>query len=160
MKKNSKTILTIVVLLIVLAIWGLGKSYLFPAETISTTVAAQSSTAASLDQDGRYSSTEDVAAYLHQFKRLPGNFITKADAMALGWDSDKGNLWDVTDHLSIGGDQFGNREGLLPTSSGRQWYECDVNYQGGFRGSERLVYSNDGLIYYTDDHYQTFSQLY
>ena len=160
MKKNIKTILTIVVLLIVLAIWGLGKSILFPADDTSTSSASQSTAAASLEQDGLYSSPEEVAAYLHLFGRLPANFISKADAMALGWDSDMGNLWDVTDHLSIGGDQFGNREGLLPTSSGRQWYECDVNYQGGFRGAERLVYSNDGLIYYTDDHYQTFSKLY
>lgn len=159
MKKNSKTILTIVILLIIMAIWGLGRTYLFP-DSDSTTTASQSSASISLDQDGRYSSPEEVAAFLHQFAELPVNFISKTDAMALGWDSDKGNLWDVTDHLSIGGDQFGNREGLLPTASGRQWYECDVNYQGGFRGAERLVYSNDGLIYYTDDHYQTFTKLY
>jgi ribonuclease T1 len=80
--------------------------------------------------------------------------------MALGWDSDQGNLWEVTDQLSIGGDVFGNREGLLPKAAGRIWYECDVNYQGGFRGAERILYSNDGLIYYSDDHYQTFSKLY
>jgi len=62
--------------------------------------------------------------------------------------------------MSIGGDRFGNREGLLPDQEGRVWYECDVNYNGGYRGAERLVYSNDGLIYYTADHYQSFTRLY
>ena len=62
--------------------------------------------------------------------------------------------------MSIGGDKFGNREGLLPKEDGRQYYECDVNYQGGYRGAERIVFSNDGLIFYTDDHYNSFTQLY
>ena len=113
-----------------------------------------------LNEAGQYTTPEDVAAYLHVFHQLPSNFITKQKAMALGWKSEQGNLWDVTDELSIGGDIFGNREGLLPKKSGRIWYECDVNYHGGFRGAERIVYSNDGLIYYTKDHYQTFTRLY
>lgn len=62
--------------------------------------------------------------------------------------------------MSIGGDVFGNREGLLPTQKGRTYYECDVNYAGGYRGGERLIYSDDGLIYYTADHYKSFEQLY
>lgn len=62
--------------------------------------------------------------------------------------------------MSIGGDRFGNYEGALPEAEGRTWKECDVNYQGGYRGSERLLYSSDGLIFYTADHYQTFTQLY
>ena len=62
--------------------------------------------------------------------------------------------------MSIGGDTSGTREARLPTADGRKWYECDVNYEGGYRGAERLVYSNDGLIYYTDDHYETFVQFY
>jgi guanyl-specific ribonuclease Sa len=62
--------------------------------------------------------------------------------------------------MSIGGDVFGNREGMLPKSDGRKWFECDINYSGGYRGAERIVYSNDGLIYYTNDHYKTFKQLY
>ena len=62
--------------------------------------------------------------------------------------------------MSIGGDRFGNREGLLADKEGRQYYECDINYEGGFRGPERLVYSNDGLIYYTGDHYDSFELLY
>jgi len=106
------------------------------------------------------SAPKEVAAYLHEYNKLPDNYITKSKAHSLGWQSDKGNLWTVTDHMSIGGDTFGNREKLLPSATGRTWKECDVNYKGGYRGSERLVYSNDGLIYYTKDHYATFTKLY
>ena len=131
--------------------------------------AAAAAGAAEGDPDGdaqdpaygeRCSDPDRVAAYLHAYGELPPNFIRKEDARALGWDSADGNLWDVTDEMSIGGDRFGNREGLLPEADGRVWYECDVNYAGGFRGAERIVYSNDGLIYYTDDHYESFTLLY
>lgn len=107
-----------------------------------------------------YSSKEDVSIYLITYDNLPPNFITKKEAIELGWDSKKGNLWDVSDMMSIGGDKFGNREGLLPQKEGRQYYECDIDYNGGFRGAKRLVYSNDGLIYYTEDHYNTFILIY
>lgn len=113
-----------------------------------------------VEEGGRYTAPEEVAAYLHLYGELPENFITKRKATDLGWESNKGNLWDVTDEMSIGGDSFGNREGRLPDQDGRKWYECDVNYEGGYRGAERLVYSNDGLIFYTDDHYETFVQFY
>lgn len=113
-----------------------------------------------IDENGSYTSKEDVALYLHTYGHLPSNFITKKEAEELGWISSKGNLWKVADGKSIGGDYFGNREGLLPSKKGRKWYECDVNYDGGFRGGERILYSNDGLIYYTDDHYASYTQLY
>jgi ribonuclease T1 len=113
-----------------------------------------------IDETGKYTTPQDVAAYIHEYAELPSNFISKKEAAALGWKSNEGNLWDVTDQMSIGGDTFGNREGRLPNAKGRKWYECDVNYAGGYRGAERIVYSNDGLIYYTDDHYETFEQLY
>ncbi len=111
-------------------------------------------------EDGTYTSVEEVALYIHLYGHLPSNFITKAEAEKLGWVSSRGNLWKVTDHKSIGGDRFGNYEGLLPKKKGRQYYECDVNYNGGYRGSERIIYSNDGLVYYTNDHYKTFTKLY
>lgn len=114
----------------------------------------------SVDKKGSYTSPEDVAAYIHTFGTLPSNFITKSEARDLGWDNSKGNLWDVAEGKSIGGDRFGNYEGLLPKAEGRKYTECDVNYEGGYRGSERIIFSNDGLIFYTDDHYQTFTQLY
>ena len=91
---------------------------------------------------------------------LPTNYLTKNEAEALGWNNKEGNLWDVADGYCIGGNKFGNYEGRLPEKSGRTWHECDVNYQGGYRGSDRLLYSTDGLIYYTEDHYNTFTQLY
>ncbi|MCC5894078.1 MAG: hypothetical protein JJU16_01320 [Alkalibacterium sp.] len=113
-----------------------------------------------LDEDGYYSSPEEVAQYLYTFEELPHNYLTKAEARELGWDASAGNLWDVTDQMIIGGDFFGNREGLLPEEEGRRYFEADVNYDGGYRGAERLVYSTDGLIYYTDDHYDSFTLLY
>lgn len=107
-----------------------------------------------------YYSEEEVALYIHAFAQLPPNFITKNEAQDMGWDSRKGNLWDISYGLCIGGDTFGNREGLLPKKKGRTYYECDVNYEGGYRGSERVVFSEDGLIYYTGDHYESFDLLY
>ena len=107
-----------------------------------------------------YSTRDEVAAYINQYHVLPPNYITKSEAQKLGWDSSKGNLWQVSSQKSIGGDRFGNLEGLLPKAAGRQYYECDINYQGGFRGAERIVYSTDGLIFYTADHYKTFRKLY
>ena len=115
---------------------------------------------ATVKEDGIYTSPEEVAEYIHIYEKLPSNYLTKKQAMELGWDNSKGNLWDVTDKGVIGGDKFGNREGLLPKESGRQYFECDVNYEGGYRGGERIVYSNDGLIFYTKDHYKSFKQLY
>ncbi len=111
-------------------------------------------------EDGIYTTPEEVAEYIHLYEKLPSNYLTKKQAMDLGWDSSKGNLWDVTDKGVIGGDKFGNREGLLPKEKGRQYYECDVNYEGSYRGGERIVYSKDGLIFYTKDHYKSFKQLY
>ena len=110
-----------------------------------------------IEKNGIYSTPEEVAAYLHTFGTLPANYITKNEAKALGWVSTDGNLWDVAPGKSIGGDYFSNREGLLPSGN---YKECDVNYNGGYRNAERLVYSDNGNIYYTSDHYTTFTQLY
>lgn len=106
-----------------------------------------------------YTSKDEVATYILEFEELPPNYITKKEARELGWEAEKGNLWEVTDGKSIGGDRFGNREGLLPEAEGRIYYECDIDYDGGFRGPKRLVYSNDGLIYYTEDHYKSFEKI-
>ena len=115
-------------------------------------------TAPAVTEDGTYTSPEEVAAYIHLYGHLPDNFITKSKARDLGWDNSKGNLWDVAPGKSIGGDRFGNYEGLLPEST--KYRECDVNYTGGYRGADRLIYGEDGSIYYTNDHYNTFTQLY
>ena len=114
----------------------------------------------SVSEDGTYITRDEVALYLHLYGRLPDNYITKKEAQNLGWDSKKGNLDQVAPGMSIGGSHFGNYEGLLPEKKGRKYYECDLEYEGGYRGAKRLIYSNDGLIFYTEDHYQTFEQLY
>ncbi len=110
-----------------------------------------------VDEDGEYTSPEDVAQYINLYHKLPSNYITKDEARALGWDSSSGNLQKVAPGKSIGGDRFGNYEGLLPQG---KYFECDVNYSGGYRGGERLIYKTDGTVYYTNDHYESFQQLY
>ncbi len=100
-----------------------------------------------------------IADYLFANGELPENFITKAEARALGWDSAKNYVSDVAPGKSIGGDRFGNYEGLLPKAAGRQYYEADCNYVSGPRGAERIIYSSDGLVFYTGDHYKSFSEL-
>ncbi len=112
-----------------------------------------------LDEDGSYTTKEDLALYIHLYGHLPPNFITKDEARAAGWNG--GSLEPCCPGKCIGGDRFGNREGLLPRAKGRVWTECDVNTLGArSRGAERIVFSNDGLIYYTGDHYESFEQLY
>lgn len=104
-------------------------------------------------------SFEEVAAYIREHGELPDNFITKKEAQALGWVAAEGNLQEVAPGMSIGGDRFGNREGLLPDKQGRKWYEADINYTGGRRNADRIVFSNDGLIYMTTDHYKSFTDI-
>lgn len=114
---------------------------------------------AALDEGGEYTSAEDVALYLHLYAHLPQNFITKKDARALGWNG--GGLDDYADGKCVGGDRFGNYEGLLPDAPGREYHECDIDtLHAVSRGAKRIVYSNDGLIYYTEDHYESFILLY
>ncbi len=110
-----------------------------------------------INENGSYDEFDTVAQYIRAYGKLPQNFITKKEAKVLGWDSGK-NLWDYAKGKSIGGDVFGNFEGLLPEKDGRKWYECDINYKGGKRGADRIVFSNDGLIYFTIDHYGSFTE--
>ena len=102
---------------------------------------------------------QDIADYIFEHGELPDNFITKKEAQKLGWDSSWNYVSDVAPGKSIGGDRFGNYEGLLPTKKGRQWYEADCYYTKGKRNAHRILYSNDGLVYYTDDHYESFTQM-
>jgi len=112
-----------------------------------------------LDEHGSYTTKEDVALYIHTYGRLPDNFITKNEARELGWSG--GSLEPYAKGCCIGGDYFGNREGKLPKAAGRKYTECDIDTLGArSRGSKRIVFSNDGLIYYTEDHYETFELLY
>ena len=117
-------------------------------------------TQTAISENGTYSSKDEVAEYLHEFGHLPPNYLTKKEAQDLGWVASKGNLWEVAPGKSIGGDRFGNREGLLPEAPGRKYYECDIDFDGSYRNAKRIIYSNDGLIFYTEDHYESFQQLY
>lgn len=113
----------------------------------------------SLPEDGVYTTKDDVALYIHLYGHLPDNFITKDEARDLGWSG--GSLEPYALGKSIGGSHFGNYEGLLPEADGRTYTECDINTMGAdSRGAERIVFSNDGLIYYTNDHYESFTLLY
>lgn len=114
---------------------------------------------AAIDEDGEYTSREEVALYIHTYGKLPQNFIKKNEAKKLGWEG--GSLEPYAAGRSIGGDRFGNYEGLLPEAEGRRYTECDIDTMGrSSRGAKRIVFSNDGLIYYTGDHYKSFELLY
>ena len=118
-----------------------------------------------VEEGASYTDKDHVAAYLHAFGKLPPNYITKKEATALGWVNSWGNLWDVAPGKSIGGDYFSNFERQLPTAKGRSYYECDIDYgldreeNRGRRNGKRIVYSSDGLIFYTGDHYETFTEI-
>lgn len=113
---------------------------------------------AELDEHGSYDSKEDVALYIRLYGHLPDNYITKKEAEALGWNG--GSLEVYAPGKCIGGSRFGNYEGLLPSAEGRSYTECDIDTLGAkSRGAKRIVFSNDGLIYYTGDHYRTFELL-
>ncbi len=129
-----------------------------PVSTDATAITAEPNVPL-LDEDGSYTTKEDVSLYLHLYGRLPSNFITKKEAQALGWSG--GSLEPYAPGKCIGGSRFGNYEGLLPEAPGRTYTECDINTLGkSKRGAERIVFSNDGLIFYTGDHYESFEQLY
>ncbi len=135
-----------------------------PETTIPETSVPETTVAATnpediLDPDGSYTTKEDVALYIHLYGKLPANFMTKDEARALGWEG--GGLEPYAPGMCIGGNRFGNYEGLLPDAPGRRWTECDIDTLGkSSRGAKRIVFSNDGLIYYTDDHYESFELLY
>jgi len=113
-----------------------------------------------VDKNGTYTDKDHVALYIHTYGTVPSNYISKNKARKAGWINTKGNLWDVLPGKSIGGGGFYNDDHMLPDAPDREWFECDIDYEGGFRNAKRIVFSNDGLIYYTDDHYKTFQRLY
>lgn len=105
-----------------------------------------------------YYDVTNVVLYLEVYGELPPNYITKSEAQALGWEG--GSVEKYKEDAAIGGDYFGNREGLLPPADGRSYTECDIDTHGySSRGSRRLVFSNDGLYFYTSDHYESFSEV-
>ena len=119
---------------------------------------AETQASAEVTEDGSYTSKDEVAVYLHTYGKLPSNYMTTEAAKALGWDGES-DLWAIQSGISIGGDEYGNHAGLLPSADGRSWKQCDIGYNGGTRGPERLVYSSDGLIYYSPDRFTTFEEI-
>ena len=127
--------------------------------TLSEAVDDAKEQAQSLPISGTYTTEADVAKYIYLYGCLPPNFMTKDEARSLGWTG--GSLEPYAPGKCIGGDRFGNYEGLLPDAPGRTWTECDIDTLGASsRGAKRIVFSNDGLIYVTHDHYESFKLLY
>ena len=127
--------------------------------TVPSDTPSPEPTEAPVKEDGIYDSKEEVALYLYLYGHLPSNYITKKEAQSLGWSG--GSLEPYAPGKCIGGDYFGNYEKLLPSKKGRSYYECDIGTLGArSRGSKRIVWSNDGLIYYTGDHYESYTLLY
>ena len=105
-----------------------------------------------------YYDLENVVLYLYLYEELPDNYMTKAEARELGWEG--GSVEKYKEGAAIGGDIFGNREGLLPKEKGRNYTECDIDTDGEkSRGAKRLVFSSDGLYFYTEDHYESFDEV-
>ncbi len=149
--------------LCVLPACGSGSSSQNGGRNDSTATASASDSqqpALAVDEDGSYTSKDEVALYIHEFGHLPSNYITKTKAKKAGWVASEGNLQEVCPGKSIGGSQYYDYDGQLPSAKGRTWTECDIDYNGGTRGAKRIVFSNDGLVFYTPDHYETFEQLY
>ena len=131
-----------------------------PPSESGTDEEAQQPEGPTLPEDGQYDDKDNVALYIHLYGKLPSNYMTKQEAEAQ-YDWTGGALDVLAPGRAIGGSRFGNYEGLLPDREGRVWTECDIGTVGGTsRGAKRIVFSNDGLIYYTNDHYESFELLY
>lgn len=111
-----------------------------------------------IDEKGTYTSKEEVATYLHIYGKLPSNYITRSEAETLGLNRNGDNLEEIAPGKSIGGEEYSNENGMFPVEEGRQYYACEIEDEDG--DAKYLIYSNDGLIFYTDENYETFIQLY
>ena len=112
----------------------------------------------SSNQIDELTNDEIVVKYLKEHGELPDYYITKSEAKSLGWVPSKGNLCEVVPGRAIGGDIWTNRQKSLPTKSGRKYFEADLNYNCGNRNADRVVFSNDGLVFVTFDHYRSFEE--
>ena len=97
-----------------------------------------------------------VINYVKSNHELPEYYITKSEARKQGWVPSEGNLCDVLPGKAIGGDKFSNREKTLP--SGKQYCEADVNYNCGNRNADRIVFTKEGEVYLTKNHYKSFQK--
>lgn len=160
MRKIIISIVSVLMMLMLIITGGAtGSADNIGSNTSEVTESATENDGTVIYEDGTYDSKDDVALYIETYGHLPSNYITKKEAQALGWEG--GSLEPYAPGKCIGGTHFGNYEGLLPEADGREYTECDINTLGkDSRGAERIVFSNDGLIYYTGDHYQSFELLY
>lgn len=89
---------------------------------------------------------------------LPNYYLSKAELIDTGWKPGKFPSNWVPGKMLAGG-IYNNKNQHLPETAGRTWYEADINYYSGKRNSSRILYSNDGLVFATFDHYSTFSEI-
>jgi len=147
---------TLVAMLIAIVVAGFSALRGNDTDRVIAPVPAATVAAESID---KLTEPKRVARYLQQHQRLPDYYLTKKHAREQGWDAADGNLCLALPGKAIGGDRFSNREGRLPVANNRVWREADVNYQCGRRGADRLLYSSDGLIFVTRDHYKNFIRM-
>ena len=106
-----------------------------------------------IDEYGEYTDRDSVAAYLVYFGTLPCNYITREEARDFGWEEGE-DLWLSAPGYSLGGDPYPDEAGLFSAqeylSDLSPFLECDLNYQGGERGRERLIW-NEFSLWYTAD---------
>ncbi len=153
--KKALSVLTSLLLIAIFIISGCGGSSSQKQKPVKTVAEAS----IKVEKNGTYTSKQQVALYIHEYHKLPGNYIKKNEARKLGWPQ-KGTLEKVAPGKSIGGDHFGNAEKKLPVNKGIKYTECDIDYVKGQRGAKRIVFDNKGNIYYCGDHYNTFEKLY
>ena len=97
-----------------------------------------------------------IISYVKQHHELPDYYLTKNEAKKQGWNPSKGNLCDVLPGKAIGGDHFSNREKTLPSVN--QYFEADVNYNCGNRNADRIIFTKNGEVWLTKNHYKTFEK--
>lgn len=150
-----------IIQLILLVVLILGITYLQNKNDTEEVVAENTEQQVSAEESLTIEKLTDekrVVAYVKKHGKLPEYYMTKNEARQQGWEAVKGNLCEVLPGKAIGGDHFGNREALLPKKSGRKYFEADINYDCGRRGADRLIYSNDGLVFTSKDHYKSFQK--
>ena len=158
-KRNKLAVLFVLLLTAVLLLTGCAADALETSKKNRNT-AAPAAEPAPTAVPGPLDEAQRIADYFFEYGKLPDNFLTKREAQALGWDSSYNYVSDVAPGMSIGGDYFGNYEQKLPVVQGRKYYEADCFYQGGKRNAYRIIYSTDGHVWYTGDHYNTFTELF
>ena len=89
---------------------------------------------------------------------LPKYYASYEYALSKGWRPRKWPSNFIPNQMITRGQYF-NDDGHLPSAPGRVWFEADINYKLGKRNSQRVLWSNDGLIFVTYDHYETFYEI-